>query len=178
MRCRRALGSAFVAASLVTGCARVVAPVAPGAPTEPRVSWVIRSGPQGGNESDVCRSDRQQPCVLPASTASRPISVVVAVYMYPAGAPTKYSGAFQSTFIQAAGGAGYEAKVDYSSQPGRLPTGSTAGGLVTSAQGNYEFRIALFAEVPAHMDPHQFQETIPVRVTGTGASIPAQSRRE
>jgi hypothetical protein len=98
--------------------------------------------------------------------------------MYPAGAPTQYSGAFQSSFIQAAGGAGYEAKVDYSVEPGRLPTGSTAGGLVTSTPGDYEFRIAVFANVPERMDPHQFEARIPVRVTATGLSAAARSRRE
>jgi hypothetical protein len=152
-----------VTALLVAGCARVVPPTAPGSPTEPRVSWVIRSGPQGGSETDVCRSDRPQPCVLRA-TPSRPMTVVVSVYMYPAGAPTTYSGAFQSTFIQAAGGGGYEAKADYEIEPGRLPTGVTASGLVTATPGSYEFRIALFAKVPQRMDPYQFQERIPVRV--------------
>ena len=178
MLCQCALGSAFVAACIATGCARVVAPVPSGPPSEPRVSWVIRSGPQGGNESEVCRSDRQQPCVLRATTPARPTSVVVSVYMYAAGAPTKYSGAFHSGFIQTANNAGYEAKVDYAVNPGRLPTASTAGGLVTSTAGDYQFRIVLFAEVPGHMDPHQFQETIPLRVTTTGESTPAQSRGE
>jgi hypothetical protein len=170
----RGLGCACIAALMTAACAQVVAPLAPGSPNEPRVSWVIRSGPRGGNEPDICRSDRQQPCVLTASTSSRPMSVAVSVYMYPAGAATEYSGAFQATFIQAAGGAGYEAKVDYAVELADLPTATTASGLVTSTAGTHEFRIALFAEVPGRMDPHQFEDRIPVRVSGGGASTPGQ----
>ena len=146
------------------GCARQTVPVAPGAATAPRASWIIRSGPQDGEESDVCRSDRSQPCVLEASSDARPMAVVVSVYLYPAGAPTKYSGAFQSTFIQSAGGRGYEAKVDYSIAPGALPSAVAAGGRVTSTPGEHEFRLALLGEVPARMDPHQFEQTVPVQV--------------
>ena len=160
---------AGLVAPLATACVREVAPVAPGPVTEPRVSWTIRSGVQGGNEPDVCRSDRQQPCTLEAGTPARPMSVAVSVYMYAAGAPTMYSGAFQSGFIQSARAGGYETKVDYAIEPGRLPTGVTASGPVTSQPGGYEFRIALFANVPGQMDPRQFQETIPVRVVSAGA---------
>jgi hypothetical protein len=157
---------------MLPGCARQTVPIAPGPATGPRASWIIRSGPQNGNESEMCRSDRQQPCVLEASTESRPMAVVVSVYLYPAGAPTKYSGAFQSTFIQSAGGRGYEAKVDYSIASGGLPSAVAAGGRVTSTLGDHEFRIALLGEVPGQMDPHQFEQTVPVRVVpgGSGAS--------
>jgi hypothetical protein len=98
------------------------------------------------------------------------MAVVVSVYLYPAGAPTKYSGAFQSTFIQSAGGRGYEAKVDYSIEPGRLPTAVAAGGRVTSMPGDHEFRIALLGEVPGQMDPHQFEQTVSVRVVRSRAT--------
>jgi hypothetical protein len=91
--------------------------------------------------------------------------VVVSVYLYAVGAPTKYSGAFQASFVQAGDGRGYEVKVDYDIEPGRLPSAVTASGLVTSNPGTYEFRMALFAEVPGRMDPYQFQQTIPVRLT-------------
>ena len=167
----RTLACAWMIGALMsTGCARRTAPVAPGPATEPRASWIIVSGPQDGRESEVCRSDRQQPCVLEAGSASRPMVVAVSVYLYPAGAPTKYSGAFQSSFIQSAGGRGYEAKVDYTIEPGRLPTAVTAAGLVTSSPGNHEFRIALLGEVPGRMDPHQFEEMVPVRVVGAATS--------
>jgi hypothetical protein len=150
------------------GCARQTTPVAPGPPTAPRASWSIRSGPQGGGESEVCRSDRQQTCVLEASNESQPMAVTVSVYLYPAGAPTKYSGAFQSTFIQTAGAGGYEAKVDYSVAPGELPAAVAAGGRVTSVPGDHAFRMALLGEVPSRMDPHQFEQTVPVRVVPPG----------
>ena len=158
---------------LADGCMRRFAPPAPGPANEPRVSWTIQSGPQDGNESEICRSDQQKPCVLQASTAPRPMTVAVTVYMYDAGAPTKYSGALQSTFIEAAGGRGYEAKVDYAIKPAQLPTGVTAAGRVSSTPGDHAFRIALLAEVPDHMDPHQFEQTVPVRVV-TGGSGAAQ----
>jgi len=98
--------------------------------------------------------------------------VAVSIYMYAAGAPTKYSGAFQSTFMEAAGGRGYEAKVDYSIEPGRLPTAVTAAGRVTSTPGDHQFRIALLGEVPGRMDPHQFEETVDVRVAPS--SVPSR----
>jgi hypothetical protein len=173
---RYAVAGLCVVACLVlaNACARRVAPPAPGLPTEPRVSWTIRSGPQGGDDSEVCRSDQQQPCVLQASTPSRPMSVAVSVYMYDAGAPTNYSGALQSSFIEAAGGQGYEAKVDYAIKPAELPTGVTATGRVTSTPGERTLRIALLAEVPNHMDPHQFEQSIPVRVLADGSGAPVE----
>jgi hypothetical protein len=91
--------------------------------------------------------------------------VAVSLYMYDAGAPTKYSGALLSGFIEAAGGRGYEAKVDYAIKPAQLPTAITTSGRLTSVPGDYAFRIALLAEVPTHMDPHQFEQTVAVRVT-------------
>jgi hypothetical protein len=39
-----------------------------------------------------------------------------------------------------------------------------SAGRVTRVPGDYQFRMALFAEVPGHTDPHQFEQTIPVRV--------------
>ena len=43
---------------------------------------------------------------------------------------------------------------------------------MTSTLGDHEFRIALLGEVPGQMDPHQFEQTVPVRVVpgGSGAS--------
>jgi hypothetical protein len=162
---RRRIGCVWtIAVLMAAACARQIAPIAPGPATGPRAAWVIRSGPQNGSESEVCRSDRQQRCVLAASSDARPMAVVVSVYVYPAGAPTKYSGAFQSTFIQSAGGSGYEAKVDYAIAPGGLPTAVAAGGRVTSRPGDHTFRIALLAEVPGQLDPHQFEQTVPVQV--------------
>ena len=155
-------------------CVRRVAPPAVGPPNEPRISWTITAGPQDGNESEICRSDAQKPCVLQSSTAGRPMAVAISVYMYDAGAPTKYSGALQSSFIEAAGGRGYEAKVDYSIEPDELPTAVTTAGRLTSSPGDHTFRVALLAEVPGHMDPHQFEQVIPVRVvtSGSGAAAP------
>ena len=170
MTLRHVIVTLLAAAPLATACVREVAPVAPGPVTEPRVSWTIRSGARGENEPDVCRSDRTQPCTLEAGTPARPMTVAVSVYMYAAGAPTLYSGAFQSGFIESAGAGGYETKVDYSIEPGRLPTGVTASGPVTSRPGAYEFRIALFANLPGQMDPRQFQQTIAVRVVRAGAA--------
>ena len=166
MTCHRSmLGVGAALVILLIGCARVVAPVPPGPTTEPRVSWVIRSGPQGGEDTEVCRSDQQQTCVLQASTPARPRTVVVSVYLYAAGAPTKYSGAFLSGFMETATRAGYETKVDYAIDPARRPTATTVSGRITSMPGAYALRIALLAEVPMHMDPHQFELTVPVGVT-------------
>jgi hypothetical protein len=149
---------------LLSACAGRVAPAAPGPTTEPRAAWVITSEREGANESEVCRSDGERPCVLTASTPGKPMTVVVSVYLYAAGAPTKYSGAFLSSFTETASARGRETKVDYTITPGRRPTGVSALGRVTSKPDDYEFRMALFAEVRGHTDPHQFEQRVPVRV--------------
>jgi hypothetical protein len=159
----------FSAVLLITlwtaGCAgRITAPPAPGLAGEPRASWIIRAGAEYGAEREVCRSDRDQPCSLPASTEAQPISVVVSVFLYPAqGAETTYRGAFLSGFMGSRG-AGHEVKVDYRIKPGERPSFVAAAGRVTPIPGEYQFRMALFAEVPGHEDPHQFERIIPVRV--------------
>jgi hypothetical protein len=94
--------------------------------------------------------------------------------MYDAGAPTTYSGALQSSFIEAAGGRGYEAKVDYSIKPDERPTALTTAGMLTSTPGDHTLRLALLAEVPEHMDPHQFEQVIPVRVVTGGSEAAVQ----
>ena len=168
VRLRSLVAFGFAAGLLAnaTACAgRIAAPPAPGASTEPRASWVIKAGTEAGFEREVCRSDRDQRCVLPASTEGRPMNVVVSVYLYPADGPTTYSGAFLSGFTQSAGGKGRETKIDYTIDPDRRPSYVSTSGRVTSVPGKYEFRMALFAQVPGHSDPHQFQQVIPVEVT-------------
>jgi hypothetical protein len=145
---------------------RIDAPTAPGAPAEPRASWIIRAGSEYGAEREVCRSDRNQTCVIPASTETAPTSVVVAVYLYPAGGEeTTYRGAFLAGFM---GSGGHETKVDYTVKQDERPSFVAAVGRVTRMPGDYQFRMALFAEVPGHTDPHQFEQRIPVRVVAQG----------
>ena len=153
-----------VAATSSITCAARVAPPAPGPPTEPRASWIIRAGTEYGSEREVCRSDRVQPCIIPASSEKQPTSAVVSVYLYPAGEePTTYSGAFMASFMGSSGRR-HETKVDYAIKPGQRPSFVSTAGRVTNVPGDYEFRMALLAEVPGHTDPHQFQQIIPVRV--------------
>ena len=144
-----------------TACGGRVIPATTGSLGEPRASWRISAGPESGSETEVCRSDRSQPCVIKASSPGRPTHVVVSVYLYPAGnSPTEYEGAFLSSFM----GRGHETPVDYNIKPGEPGNFVTSAGLVTSTPGQYEFRMALLADVKGHTDPHQFQQTIPVRV--------------
>jgi hypothetical protein len=44
----------------------------------------------------------------------------------------------------------------------------TVAGRLTEMPGDYEFKMALFAEVSGRSDPHQFDYAIPVRVAGGG----------
>jgi hypothetical protein len=145
--------------------ARIGAPPAPGPTTEPQASWIVKAGPEFGNEREVCRSDQDQACVVPASTEARPISAVVVVYLYPAGAKTSYRGSFQSGFMESQTQWGHETKVDYTADEGTRPTYVASAGRVASTPGEYEFKIALLAEVPGHVDPYQFEQTIPIKVT-------------
>ena len=162
---KRYLWAVLLVASSSACGARVI-PATTGSLTEPRASWRISAGPESGSESEVCRSDRSQPCVIKASSPGRPMHVVVSVYLYPAGnSPTEYEGAFLSSFM----GRGHETPVDYSIKPGEPGNFVTSAGLVTSTPGQYEFRMALLADVKGHTDPHQFQQTIPVRVAAPPA---------
>ena len=92
------------------------------------------------------------------------MSVVVSVYLYPAGSKeTTYKGAFLAGFMGSERG-GHETTVDYRIKPDERPSFVAAADRVTRVPGDYEFRMALFAEVPGHTDPHQFEQLIPVRV--------------
>jgi hypothetical protein len=156
--------SVVLAAMLCSSCAasagRTVAPQPSGVTGEPRASWIISSGPVD-SETVICRSDDEMPCVLEAGTGARAKNVTVSVYLYPAYGKTSYKGAFMSDFI---GDKGHETKVDYDSVPGKLPVATTTYGLVTTTPGEYEFRMALFAEVEGRRDPFQFEQSVPVRV--------------
>jgi hypothetical protein len=61
-------------------------------------------------------------------------------------------------------GRGHETSVDYTIKPGEPGNFVTSAGLVTATPGQYEFRMALLADVKGHPDPHQFQQKISVRV--------------
>jgi hypothetical protein len=157
----------------LSGCGTHVPPAAPGLSSEPRASWSIRAGERYGAEPEVCRSDRDQSCVIAASSEGQPTSVVVTVFLYPAGEnETAYRGAFIAGFI-GRDEHGFETKVDYSIKPGQRPYYIASIGQATSVEGSYELRIALLADVPGHADPYQFEQAIPVRVeraeTATGA---------
>lgn len=162
-------GSIFSAVLILAidtlACAsRIDAPIAPGSPDQPRASWIIRAGSVYGAEREVCRSGLDPTCVIPASTEKQPMSVVVSVYLYPAGGKqTIYRGAFLAGFM-GSGSGGYETKVDYAVKQDERPSFVASAGRVTRVPGDYQFRMALFAEVPGRTDPHQFQQTIPVRV--------------
>ena len=163
-RCARNAAVASIV-GIQLGCAGHSVPVAPGRLDQPRASWQVTAGVNDvGNQRPICRSDAGDSCVVQASTDKRPVFVSVAVYLYPAGAKTVYKGAFLSGFM---GGSGHETKVDYEIDPARQPTAFAAFGRVTSQPGEYEFRIALFGEVPGRTDPHQFAKTIRVRVVSS-----------
>ena len=131
---------------------------------------VIRAGDYL-REKDVCRSDRDEQCVITASTSDQPVSVVVSIYLLPAGEErTNYHGAVLAGFIPGTTGRGYEKKIDHTIEPGRLPAAFSLISRVTAEPGEYPFDIALFADVQGHVDPHQFTVTVPVRVVAAGVT--------
>ena len=159
-----------VAVATSFGCAARTVPPPTGPASEPRASWIIKAGDYG-NEREVCRSDVNRMCILPASSTQKPVSVSISVFLFPAEGPTTFQGAFLSGFMASANGQGYESKVDYKTVPGDPPTAVNVTGRVTQQPGDYPFRMALLAAVPGHTDPHQFQQTFNVRVappTSTG----------
>ena len=175
---RRIVRIASCVAVISSGCAVRTAPPAPGRPDEPRASWQISAWPQDGRPRILCRSDQGRPCVVEASTDRRPTFAAVSVYLYPVGARTTYRGAFLSGFMRSAAGKGHETKVDYEIDPGKVPTAVNALDRVTSQPGDYECRIALFAEVPGHTDPYQYVRTIPVRVAPPANNAASRSSNQ
>ena len=59
---------------------------------------------------------------------------------------------------------GHETPVDFTLKPGERPGFIASVGRVKPVPGNYEFRVALFAEFPGQTNPRQFQQSIPIRV--------------
>ena len=154
---------------LSLGCAGRTEPVVLGLPDEPRASWLIKAGANYGAEREVCRSDRPEPCVIPASSAEEPTSAVVSVFLYPAGdQPTTYKGALLSSFMGSST-SGHETPVDFTLKPGERPGFIASVGRVKPVPGNYEFRVALFAEFAGQANPRQFQQTIPIRIVPTAS---------
>ena len=167
----RPLAIALVAWA-VNGCSthRIPEPFAPAG--QPRASWTVRVGGYL-QEHEVCSSDRDQRCVLPASTAGNPVSVVVTVYLHPAGdAETKYHGAFLIGFVPGHTGRGAERKVDFAIPGGAKARALSVVSRVVESPGTYPFDIALFANVTGRTDPHQFVETIVVDVGGAAGAAP------
>jgi hypothetical protein len=162
--------SYLFALSLLTfaACAgRVAPPAPPGPSTQPRVSWIVKSGAVDHDSHEICRSDSPEPCVLEASSQDEPTDVTVSLFLYDAGAKTTYQGAFMSEFIESAMPIGYETTVDYTIEPAKRPTAFAVTGPVTSKPGNYRLKIALLAAVPGQLDPRQFTHSVPVRVVTT-----------
>jgi hypothetical protein len=141
---------------------RIPEPFAPA--DEPRASWIVRAG-EYLYEQEVCSSDRDQRCVLPASTADQTVSVVVTVFLHPAGgAETRYHGAYLVGFMPGPTGRGSERKVDLAIEAGGKARAVSVASRVVDTPGEYPFDVALFADVAGRADPHQFLETITVRV--------------
>jgi hypothetical protein len=152
-------------AALNDGCAGAVARLSQTTPSEPRVSWRMRSGPLGGDGTEICRSDMPGPCVVQASTAARPRTAAVSVFLHPGGTPTTYTGAVLVGFIANGGAPGYEMNLrNYQVDPSDRPAGIAVAGPITMHPGQYDIEIALLARVPGRLDPRQLSRTIPVRV--------------
>jgi hypothetical protein len=160
----RWLPIALLAVVFGVSCAQYRIPTATDSLDEPQASWSIRAG-TSLNEREVCRSDIDQSCVIPASSDGEPTSVVVSIYLHPVGdAKTTYHGAFVATFLSTPDGGGYERQVDLEIDPGHRPTGFTTAGVVTSTPGHYAFKMALLADVATRSDPRPFEDVIPVEV--------------
>jgi hypothetical protein len=153
----------LAALPFAASCAQHRIPATTAPVDEPRASWSIRAG-EFRHEDEVCRSDVDRRCVIPASSNGQPVSVVVSIYLHPvADAETTYQGALIATFMTA-GGHQYERQVDVKIEPGQRPTAVTTTGPITSTPGTYVLNLRLLAKVPMHTDPHPFDQAIPVEV--------------
>jgi hypothetical protein len=152
------------------GCAGAVAPPrSPSRTAEPGISWRIGMGPPGGYVDDICRSDRDDPCIVAASTAGSPRVAGVSVYLHPGDLRATFTGSVLIEFVDGpVGQRGYEMSVsEYRVDPGDKPPAVGSAGLVTSMPGEYEVRIALIARTAFRRDAYQISMKIPVRVVAS-----------
>ena len=139
-------------ALMTSACARVVAPLAPGYPIAPRVSWrSVRGRRAAMSRRFVVRIVNRRAAHCQTSIAADFRRLCPATCSPPVRRP-EYSGAFQSNVHPSAGGAGYEAR-SITPSSSQICRRDDASGLVTSTAGKKEFRIALFSGSPPHGSP-------------------------
>ena len=90
----------FLAATMLSACARRVPEPAITTPGVPHVSWVIMSGDRDNPDREfVCQSEPRTDCVVPASRPDSRVLSDVHIYYHGAGAETRYEGSIQIGFF-------------------------------------------------------------------------------
>jgi len=150
----------FGAVGLASCVRRIPEPAA--TPDIPRISWVLRAGPEFGREPIVCQSDPRTECVVPPTSDTRKSFATLTVYMHSVGTSTAYRGSIEVTFFATASGV-YGTPVDLNIQARQPPVATTLSGLITQTPGPYVIAIALIA-YPSGEVAREIREAVPVIV--------------
>jgi hypothetical protein len=160
----RLLVVACLSAVLCTRCATSGAVHVAPDESRPHISWEIRSGADKGDEDFVCGSAQPaRPCVLAATTETKPVLATVSVFVHAAAQPTSYLGFMRVSFLEDDGDRRL-GEINATVNPGSRPLGTTVVGRVTSKPGKYSLSIAIDATQPAARNPVRIVEDVPVDV--------------
>jgi hypothetical protein len=131
--------AAVIAAVSVCGCVRPGVRVpAPGQ----SVAWLLRVGPQSGEQPIVCDSGTPPPCAIMRGMGERRIEATVAIFLPPAPSH-KFTGEVLVGFVGTdIGPAGHALRVDEATAPDKNVEVAVLG-LVTFAPGAYPITIRL-----------------------------------
>jgi hypothetical protein len=134
-----ALAAGLTAISLCAGCVRPRVPLpAPGQ----SVSWLLRVGPQNGEQPIACDSSTPPPCVIPRGMGEQRIEATVAIFL-PRARNHMFTGEVLVGFVGTdIGPAGHALRVDQMTAPDRNVEAAVLG-LVTFVPGMYPIRIRL-----------------------------------
>ena len=155
-----ALAAGIAALSAVAGCVRPRVPVpAPGQ----SVSWLVRVGPQSGEQPIVCDSSTPPPCVIPRGMGERRIEATVAIFL-PRALNHTFTGEVLVGFVGTdIGPAGHALRVDQTTAPDKNVEVAVLG-LVTFVPGTYPIRIRLEETGPDLPMPRQHAIDVMVQV--------------
>ena len=142
----------------LAGCASRSGPEPIGDSSSPRLGWVIMHGSADNPDAEfACQSNPKNPCALPASTAQRRVFSNVYLYFHPIGAPARYEGTVEISFL----GTGRPAPVALS-VPAKGMGNNSVVGIVTDKPGDYTLALSLTAATPS--GPVKLDERVPVTV--------------
>lgn len=154
---------ACIGAIFAVACAKRV----PEPPTvrqdQPHVSWQIRSGPTG-DENTVCQSDTPTNCLLAATTAQRRSMATIHLYLHPTLVDTTYRGTMSVGFFDEATPGAHQTNVNTTVKANGSPGNVSVTGIVSPRPGTYRLTVSLRAQSGVDQTGQNVREEVQVRV--------------